>query len=137
MGCCCGKTQKKYEARNEEPKQMANNGPGYSRNQNSGGPAHSSSVGMASSPFQGAGYVARATAASPFIQQTKQTFIYVALYDYDARTNEDLSFKKSERLQIIDSSDGDWWLAKSLTTQREGYIPSNYVAPEQSVQSEE
>lgn len=136
MGCCCGKPQKKYEAKTEEPKQITTNGPGFNeRNMNSGA-AFQTSVGMASSPFHGAGYVAR-PGATPFMHQTKQTFIYVALYDYDARTNEDLSFKKGERLQIIDSSDGDWWLAKSLVTQREGYIPSNYVAPELSIQSEE
>lgn len=134
MGCCCGKSKKKYEAKSEEPKQITTNGPaGYGRNS---GALTQTPVGMAPSPFQGTNFVTR-TGPSPFMQQTKQTFIYVALYDYDARTNEDLSFKKGERLQIIDSSDGDWWLAKSLTTQREGYIPSNYVAPEKSVQSEE
>ena len=62
---------------------------------------------------------------------------FIGLYDYDARTAEDLSFKKSERLQIINNTDGDWWLARSMSTGREGYIPSNYVAPFQSVQAQE
>lgn len=67
----------------------------------------------------------------------KGVSVFVALYDYDARTNEDLTFRKGERLQVIDNNDGDWWLARSLVSQNEGYIPSNYVAPEQSVNAQE
>ena len=33
--------------------------------------------------------------------------------------------------------EGDWWLARSLTTGESGYIPSNYVAPSDSIQAEE
>uniref|UniRef100_A0A7N9AZJ5 Tyrosine-protein kinase n=1 Tax=Mastacembelus armatus TaxID=205130 RepID=A0A7N9AZJ5_9TELE len=33
--------------------------------------------------------------------------------------------------------EGDWWLARSLTTGENGYIPSNYVAPSDSIQAEE
>lgn len=33
--------------------------------------------------------------------------------------------------------EGDWWLARSLTTGEGGYIPSNYVAPSDSIQAEE
>jgi len=63
--------------------------------------------------------------------------IFVALYDYEARISEDLSFKKGERLQIINTADGDWWYARSLQTNKEGYIPSTYVAPEKSYEAEE
>jgi len=63
--------------------------------------------------------------------------IFQALYDYDARITEDLSFKKSERLQIINTADGDWWYARSLVTNKEGYIPSTYVAPEKSYEAED
>ncbi|XP_076803953.1 proto-oncogene tyrosine-protein kinase Src-like isoform X3 [Clavelina lepadiformis] len=66
-----------------------------------------------------------------------QAVRYVALYDYDARTADDLSFKKGEQLFILNSTEGDWWEARSLATQRTGYIPSNYVAPANSVQCEE
>lgn len=34
-------------------------------------------------------------------------------------------------------SEGDWWDARSLTTGGSGYIPSNYVAPVDSIQAEE
>ncbi|XP_009983656.1 PREDICTED: proto-oncogene tyrosine-protein kinase Src, partial [Tauraco erythrolophus] len=67
---------------------------------------------------------------------------FVALYDYESRTETDLSFKKGERLQIVNNTkvdvrEGDWWLAHSLTTGQTGYIPSNYVAPSDSIQAEE
>jgi len=48
-----------------------------------------------------------------------------------------LSFIKGDRLQIIDNADHDWWLARSLRTGCEGYIPSNYVAPERTVAAED
>ena len=63
--------------------------------------------------------------------------IFIALFDYDQRTSEDLSFKKGERLEIINSQDGDWWQARSLDSMREGYIPSNYVAEYKTIQAEE
>lgn len=66
-----------------------------------------------------------------------QVTVFVALYDYAARTTEDLNFAKGERLQVIDNSDGDWWFARSLKTGREGYIPCNYVAAERSLDAEE
>ena len=62
--------------------------------------------------------------------------IFVALYDYDARTDEDLSFKKGEHLEIINDTQGDWWLARSKATKQEGYIPSNYVAKLKSIEAE-
>ena len=62
--------------------------------------------------------------------------LFVALYDYDARTDEDLSFKKGEILEIINDTQGDWWYARSKTTKHEGYIPSNYVAKVKSLESE-
>lgn len=62
--------------------------------------------------------------------------ICIALYDYDARTPEDLRFQKGEHLEIIDDTEGDWWLAESKATGLKGYIPSNYVAPYRSIEAE-
>eukprot|EP00069_Balaena_mysticetus_P004467 bmy_17301T0 len=50
----------------------------------------------------------------------------VALYDYKAVNDRDLQMMKGEKLQILKEA-GDWWLAKSLITGREGYVPSNFV----------
>ncbi|RXM99499.1 Tyrosine-protein kinase Fyn [Acipenser ruthenus] len=63
--------------------------------------------------------------------------LFLALYEYDARTEDDLSFMKGEKFHIINNAEGDWWEARSLDTGRTGYIPSNYVAPVDSIQAEE
>ena len=71
-------------------------------------------------------------------KRNEEKLLFVALYDYDARTAEDLSFKKGEHLEVTNSSDGgDWWQARSLLTNAVGYIPSNYVALASSLKSEE
>lgn len=55
----------------------------------------------------------------------------IALYTYNAKDEGDLSFKKGERLLVLDDRDPDWWLAKSLSKNEKGYIPRNYVVSEQ------
>ena len=77
--------------------------------------------------------------ASPVLGDTSSLSslnLYVALYDYDARTDEDLSFKKGEHLEILNDTQGDWWFARSKVSKLEGYIPSNYVAKLKSLESE-
>ena len=80
------------------------------------------------------------TAPRPLPDPTESTpssvKVFVALYDYDARTDEDLSFKKGEHLEIINDTQGDWWFARSKATKQEGYIPSNYVAKLKSIEAE-
>uniref|UniRef100_A0A8B9VUG0 non-specific protein-tyrosine kinase n=1 Tax=Anas zonorhyncha TaxID=75864 RepID=A0A8B9VUG0_9AVES len=63
--------------------------------------------------------------------------LFIALYDYEARTEDDLSFQKGEKFHIINNTEGDWWEARSLSSGDTGYIPSNYVAPVDSIQAEE
>ena len=70
------------------------------------------------------------------VQSSVKVGVFVALYDYDARTDEDLSFKKGEHLEIINDTQGDWWFARSKATKQEGYIPSNYVAKLKSIEAE-
>jgi fyn-related kinase len=72
----------------------------------------------------------------PVNEPNLQTKTFVALYDYDARTDEDLSFKKGEHLEILNDTQGDWWFARSKATKVEGYIPSNYVAKLKSIEAE-
>uniref|UniRef100_A0A8C9QPQ1 Tyrosine-protein kinase n=1 Tax=Scleropages formosus TaxID=113540 RepID=A0A8C9QPQ1_SCLFO len=89
-------------------------------------------------PFGGASssFSASATSTFPGSVSGGVTF-FVALYDYEARTSDDLSFKKGDRFQIINNTEGDWWEARSINTGKKGYIPSNYVAPADSIQAEE
>ncbi|KAK2106276.1 hypothetical protein P7K49_015790 [Saguinus oedipus] len=55
--------------------------------------------------------------------------LFIALYDYEARTEDDLTFTKGEKFHILNNTEGDWWEARSLSSGQTGYIPSNYVAP--------
>uniref|UniRef100_H3CM37 Uncharacterized protein n=2 Tax=Tetraodon nigroviridis TaxID=99883 RepID=H3CM37_TETNG len=52
---------------------------------------------------------------------------YVALHDFKSTNASDLPFKKGEKLKVL-QADGQWWVAKSLETGLEGFIPCNYVA---------
>lgn len=62
--------------------------------------------------------------------------LFVALFDYVARTSEDLSFKRNELLEVLNDMQGDWWYARSLQTKKCGYIPCNYVAKEKSINAQ-
>jgi len=62
--------------------------------------------------------------------------VFVGKYDFDSRTDDELSFKKGDLLYII-STNGDRWFAQSMITGKEGYIPSNYVAKWRSSEDEE
>ena len=91
----------------------------------------------ATSGFPQASVLPGQSLAAPESRYVPRGPIFIALFDYDQRTSEDLSFKKGEHLEIINNQDGDWWQARSLSTMREGYIPSNYVAEHKTIQAEE
>lgn len=69
---------------------------------------------------------------------------FVALFDYEARTEEDLSFRAGERLEVLDASHEGWWYARLLLPtgsvcpgrKLQGYIPANYIAADQSIEAE-
>lgn len=63
--------------------------------------------------------------------------IVVALYNYTAREDTDVSFVKGDRMEVLDDTESDWWRVIHLTTRQEGLIPWNFVAEERSVNSEE
>lgn len=63
--------------------------------------------------------------------------IVIALYNYTAREDTDVSFVKGDRMEVIDDTESDWWRVVHITTRQEGLIPWNFVAEERSVNSEE
>nr|DBA24288.1 TPA: hypothetical protein GDO54_011965 [Pyxicephalus adspersus] len=70
-------------------------------------------------------------------RETEETGnIVVALYPYQGIHQDDLTFKKGEKLKVLEEH-GEWWKAKSLTTKKEGFIPSNYVAKVNTLETEE
>uniref|UniRef100_A0A4W5N9T4 Tyrosine-protein kinase n=1 Tax=Hucho hucho TaxID=62062 RepID=A0A4W5N9T4_9TELE len=77
--------------------------------------------------------------ALPPIPLERPGYVYIALYDYIARTVEDLSFNAGDKLDALDKSAGDWWYVKALTgisAAKKGYVPANYVAPVESLDAE-
>ncbi len=132
MGNCCGpQSERKYKPPNPVHTDRA-------RVPNSGiSSGHHLQHDQPQQPLSHGGVVTDAVSRQPVPSQSGGTNfrLYIALFDYDARTNEDLSFRKGEELEVQNDS-GDWWLARSRTTQNEGYIPCNYVAKVQSLESE-
>ncbi|KAH8029187.1 hypothetical protein HPB51_023752 [Rhipicephalus microplus] len=63
--------------------------------------------------------------------------VVVAFYIYNAQDDGDLSFRKRDRLQIINDSDHDCWHAKQLNGIQIGYTSQNYLAFEKTVESED
>ena len=63
---------------------------------------------------------------------------YVALFDYEGRTTQDISFKKGDILYIFDEDkkDNEWWLARLRDSSQRGYIPSQFVAQLDSLESQ-
>ncbi|CAL1528120.1 unnamed protein product [Lymnaea stagnalis] len=66
----------------------------------------------------------------PSISSTSSKIKVRALYDFGGVSNDDLSFKKGDLLEVDGSAltdEDDWWLATHLKSKNTGYIPSNYV----------
>lgn len=53
--------------------------------------------------------------------------VYVAQHNFKGTGDSDLPFKKGDKLKVLQEN-GEWWVARSLVTGQEGFIPSNYVA---------
>ncbi|TRY84744.1 hypothetical protein DNTS_027433 [Danionella cerebrum] len=72
----------------------------------------------------------------PTVSSTITPALYVALWDFQARTAEEMSLKTGEKCEIV-SRTGDWWMAKkidSIGRSDKGYIPYNYVAQADTVE---
>ena len=53
--------------------------------------------------------------------------VYIALVDYQAMDDDELSFSKGEELEITDTSNSYWWKGRSLLSGSEGSFPSSCV----------
>lgn len=108
----------------------------------SGATASSSGISSVSSSSSSSS-AASSTSSSPsnrsaFFNQIsidQSRYQYVAIFDYDARTREDLTIRKNDLLEIFNRQNVAWWKARNERGQ-EGWIPSNYVAKRDSLESE-
>ncbi|XP_055885177.1 tyrosine-protein kinase SRK2-like [Biomphalaria glabrata] len=70
----------------------------------------------------------------PHIGITKTTL--KALYDYQARTETEVSIRKGLQMELLDDSHPDWWLVR-LANGKEGYVPHNFVALMDTMESQD
>ena len=75
--------------------------------------------------------------SSRVLEQEPNNPIFVGNYDFDAHWDDELSFHKGDLLYIKSTEKEDWWYARSQSTGKEGYIPSNYVTEWKSLDAEE
>lgn len=64
---------------------------------------------------------------------------YVGLWDFEARTDEELSFRAGDLFHVARKEDQWWWatlLDGSGRALAEGYVPHNYLAEKETVESE-
>ena len=66
-----------------------------------------------------------------FLTDTLSNDIVVALYDFFADFDDELSFKKGDILQVTGKKSTDWWYGMD-SDGRQGFIPVNYVEIKES-----
>lgn len=152
MGACCSSGDKKPKGNKEtsialtetqpqalqiSPKRVLVENQGNAAGSASG---HSHSItSLGDVNFNAVAGMAAAAPVNPSPTARREdvaTKLFIALYDYDARTDEDLSFQKGDILEILNDMQGDWWYVRSRATKQEGYVPSNYIARLKSLESE-
>ncbi|KAL3308315.1 hypothetical protein Ciccas_013155 [Cichlidogyrus casuarinus] len=62
---------------------------------------------------------------------------FVALFQYRARTQEEIDLRKNDRVFILNQNDSDWWFVQNIRDSRKGFIPSSYVAAVGSLEAED
>uniref|UniRef100_A0A672MTF8 Tyrosine-protein kinase n=1 Tax=Sinocyclocheilus grahami TaxID=75366 RepID=A0A672MTF8_SINGR len=76
--------------------------------------------------------------SAPLPPRKTAASLYTALWDFEARDGQELSFKAGDMLEMVSSS-GDWWSAKKIDSQGRaatGFVPFNYLARAESVESQ-
>lgn len=131
MGCCMGKKS------SEDQKRDINDGQNVDK---SAASLKEIEVNSGSVQQHSDRYVPEPPPSSPPPEPSPTAVkpLYIALYDYDARTEDDLSFAKGEILEVDpDDLKNDWWRAKSRESGKSGFIPSNYVAAHETLEAED
>ncbi|XP_078503696.1 tyrosine-protein kinase Blk isoform X2 [Lissotriton helveticus] len=68
-------------------------------------------------------------------QPSEQETFAVALYDFSPVNLQDLQLHKEEKVKIL-SDNGEWMIVKSLSSGKEGTVPSKYIAKLNSLEVE-
>ena len=59
--------------------------------------------------------------------KTADTFVVVALYDFEANEPDELGLDKGHKYTVVDDTYEPWWWYATNSSGKEGLIPSNYV----------
>ncbi|CAF1432429.1 unnamed protein product [Adineta ricciae] len=51
----------------------------------------------------------------------------MALFDYNGRTNKEISFKKNQILYLYKKFNHEWWLGHTAGSKQSGFIPDGYI----------
>ncbi|XP_008108408.2 protein-tyrosine kinase 6 [Anolis carolinensis] len=77
--------------------------------------------------------------SKPELPKRNQSKIYTSLWDFKGMTESELSFRAGDLFQVIEKT-RDWWWVKKLDASgknsQEGYVPSNYMAKQETVEAE-
>lgn len=76
--------------------------------------------------------------SAPLPPRKTAAVLYTALWDFEARDGQELSFKAGDKLEIVSSS-GDWWSAMKIDSHGRvatGFVPFNHLARAESVESQ-
>ena len=57
----------------------------------------------------------------------EEPYICVAISSYDPESDEVLSLHEGEKVEILDDSQDDWWLIRKPQSNREGWVPGQYL----------
>ncbi|CAL4135372.1 unnamed protein product, partial [Meganyctiphanes norvegica] len=71
------------------------------------------------------------------VQNPYGNVMYIALYNYDKPSEDELSIKEGDTLELLDKDDQNyWWFAYNIVTKKQGYVPSDYIAEVDSLQAQ-
>ena len=57
----------------------------------------------------------------------EEPYLCVAVGSYDPVSDEVLSLHEGEQVEVLDDSQSDWWLVRKLHSDREGWVPGQYL----------
>eukprot|EP00057_Strongylocentrotus_purpuratus_P032667 XP_788430.2 PREDICTED: protein enhancer of sevenless 2B [Strongylocentrotus purpuratus] len=60
-------------------------------------------------------------------RKSESIHLVLALYDFTAGEEGELSFKKGDRIEVINETDPNWWTGKLVATESQGLFPSTYT----------
>jgi len=53
--------------------------------------------------------------------------LFITKYNYSPKREDELALNEGDNLDVINTDDPDWWLAKCKDSTQVGYVPSNYI----------